>query len=142
MEWISLKTKKNKETEAMETNSINDAVNHPRHYTEGFAPVTIECIDITRHMPFTVGNAFKYVWRAGKKGGPEKTLEDLRKALWYIQDAVQNDCIADYPAAFAVFSLIPKEDTFRWRALHHLANRLPCAAERTIEEWIEEVEND
>lgn len=126
----------------METNSINDAVNHPRHYTEGFAPVTIECIDITRHMPFTVGNAFKYVWRAGKKGGPEKTLEDLRKALWYIQDAVQNDCIADYPAAFAVFSLIPKEDTFRWRALHHLANRLPCAAERTIEEWIEEVEND
>ena len=126
----------------METNSINDAVNHPRHYTEGFAPVTIECIDITRHMPFTVGNAFKYVWRAGKKGGPEKTLEDLRKALWYIRDAVQNECIADYPAAFAVFSLIPKEDTFRWRALHHLANRLPCAAERTIEEWIEEVEND
>ena len=126
----------------METNSINDAVNHPRHYTEGFAPVTIECIDITRHMPFTVGNAFKYVWRAGKKGGPEKTMEDLRKALWYIRDAVQNECIADYPAAFAVFSLIPKEDTFRWRALHHLANRLPCAAERTIEEWIEEVEND
>lgn len=51
----------------METNSTNDAVNHPRHYTEGFAPVSIECIDITRHMPFTVGNAFKYVWRAGKK---------------------------------------------------------------------------
>lgn len=125
----------------METNSTNDAVNHPRHYTEGFAPVTIECIDITRHMPFTVGNAFKYVWRAGKKGGPEKTLEDLRKALWYIRDAVQHDRIADYPAALAVFNLIPREDTFRWRALRHLVNRRMSAAERSVEEWIEEVEN-
>lgn len=123
----------------METNSINDAVNHPRHYTEGFAPVTIECIDVTRHMPFTVGNAFKYVWRAGKKGGPEKTLEDLRKALWYIQDAIQNGCTTEYPSALAIFRLIPKEDTFRWRALRYLANGFPYDAERTIEKWIEEV---
>lgn len=126
----------------MKTNSINNAVNHPQHYTEDFVPVTIKCIDITRHMPVTVGNAFKYVWRAGKKGGPEKTLKDLRKALWYIQNGIPNEYSPDYPAALAVFRLIPKEDTFRWRALYYLANGLPHAAERTIEEWIEEVENE
>ena len=55
----------------------HDNVNHPKHYTKGFAPVNIECIDITRHMDFCLGNAFKYVWRAGKKGGKKKALEDL-----------------------------------------------------------------
>lgn len=125
----------------METSSIDDAVNHPRHYTEGFGPVTIECIDVTRHMPFTVGNAFKYVWRAGRKGGPGKTLEDLRKALWYVRDAIQHESDTDYPAALAVFSLIPKEDTFRWRTLHQLADGLLVAAENSIEQWIDEAED-
>ena len=62
----------------------NDNVNHPRHYS-GIA-ATVECIDISRHMPFSLGNAFKYVWRAGKKGSKEKAQEDLEKALWYLQD--------------------------------------------------------
>ena len=64
----------------------HDPVNHPRHYTNGFLTRPIECIDITRHMGFCSGNAFKYEWRAGKKGGREKLIEDLEKALFYLHD--------------------------------------------------------
>lgn len=56
-----------------------DAVNHPSHYTQH--PSGIECIQITEHMSFTMGNAMKYLWRADLKNG----VEDLKKAVWYIQ---------------------------------------------------------
>lgn len=60
----------------------NDAVNHPSHYTQ----YPVEVIELTRHMPFNRGNAVKYVARAGYKGGPEKELEDIDKAIWYLKD--------------------------------------------------------
>lgn len=63
-------------------NPVNDPVNHPKHYTEH--PSGVECIQITRHMGFNLGNAMKYVWRADLKNG----VEDLRKAIWYLQDEV------------------------------------------------------
>lgn len=59
-----------------------DMVNHPPHYKAH--PSGVECIEITEHMGFCVGNAMKYLWRADEKhddGG----LEDLKKAAWYIQ---------------------------------------------------------
>jgi len=55
-----------------------DAVNHPTHYTKH--PSGVECIQITEHMNFNVGNAVKYLWRADLKNG----LEDLEKARWYV----------------------------------------------------------
>ena len=58
---------------------MNDPVNHPKHYTAH--PSGVECIEITEHMNFCVGNAIKYLWRAGLKG---EQIEDLRKARWYI----------------------------------------------------------
>ena len=58
---------------------MNDNVNHPKHYTNH--PSGVECIEITEHMNFCVGNAIKYLWRAGLKG---EQIEDLRKARWYI----------------------------------------------------------
>ena len=58
---------------------MNDPVNHPKHYTEH--PSGVECIEITEHMNFCVGNAIQYLWRAGLKG---EQVEDLRKARWYI----------------------------------------------------------
>lgn len=61
----------------------HDPVNHPRHYTGH--PSGVECIDITRHMGFNLGNAMKYVWRADLKNG----IEDLRKAIWYIEDEIK-----------------------------------------------------
>jgi hypothetical protein len=57
----------------------NDPVNSPKHYTEH--PSGIECIQITEHMGFNLGNAIKYIWRADLKG---HSIEDLRKAAWYI----------------------------------------------------------
>lgn len=71
--------------------AINDPVNRPAHYTQGPAcpscGSTIECITITRERNFAIGNAIKYLWRAGLKGGGgAKQIEDLEKAVWYIQD--------------------------------------------------------
>ena len=58
---------------------MNDNVNHPKHYTNH--PSGVECIEVTEHMNFCIGNAVKYLWRAGLKG---EQVEDLRKARWYI----------------------------------------------------------
>lgn len=55
-----------------------DAVEHPTHYVSH--PSGIECITITQHMPFVLGNAMKYIWRADLKNG----IEDLEKARWYL----------------------------------------------------------
>jgi hypothetical protein len=62
-----------------------DMVNHPKHYTSD--PSGVECIEITRHRNFNIGNAFKYLWRAGLKDD-RKTVEDLKKAIFYISDEI------------------------------------------------------
>ena len=64
---------------------MNDNVNSPRHYTAD--PSGIECIEVTRWRNFNVGNAIKYLWRAGLKDDT-RTIEDLRKATWYINDEI------------------------------------------------------
>lgn len=64
----------------------HDAVNHPRHYVAH--PSGVECIDITKHMNFCLGNAIKYIWRAGLKG-ENKSVEDLRKAVFYINKEIE-----------------------------------------------------
>lgn len=65
--------------------TTNDPVNHPAHYTSD--PSGVECIEITEHRNFCVGNAIKYLWRAGLKEpeNPSKEIEDLEKAVWYIE---------------------------------------------------------
>ncbi len=69
---------------------MTDMVDHPPHYTSSDAKCancgeSIECIEITRHMSFSIGNAVKYLWRYNLKNG----LEDLKKAKWYIGDAIK-----------------------------------------------------
>jgi len=56
-----------------------DNVNHPPHYTNHKSGV--ECITITQHMGFNLGNALKYIWRCDEK---KNAIEDLKKATWYI----------------------------------------------------------
>jgi len=60
-----------------------DLVNAPPHYTSH--PSGIECIEITRHMGFNLGNAMKYIWRCDLK---KNAVEDLRKAVFYINDEI------------------------------------------------------
>lgn len=62
----------------------HDPVSHPSHYTSH--PSGVECIQITRHMNFCLGNAVKYIWRAGLKGDE---IEDLKKAAWYLNDEIE-----------------------------------------------------
>ena len=71
-----------------------DKVNHPSHYTWLKDKTGIEVIDITRHMDFDLGNAIKYILRAGHKieegyDNRSKTIEDLKKAVWYINDKIK-----------------------------------------------------
>lgn len=61
-----------------------DPVNHPAHYTNH--PSGVECITITEHMGFCLGNAVKYIWRADLKGN---AVEDLKKAAFYIQREIE-----------------------------------------------------
>lgn len=67
----------------MKIKTNHDPINHPAHYTGH--PSGIECIQITEHMGFCLGNAVKYIWRADLKNG----LEDLEKAIWYIQREIE-----------------------------------------------------
>ncbi len=62
----------------------HDVVNKPKHYTEH--PSGIECIQVTEHMGFNLGNAIKYIWRCDLK---KDSIEDLKKAIWYINREVQ-----------------------------------------------------
>lgn len=78
---------------------VTDNVNHPAHYNSH--PSGVECITITEHMNFNVGNAIKYLWRAGIKvchprdisEEADRTrkshLEDLKKAAWYINREIE-----------------------------------------------------
>jgi len=63
---------------------LSDSIDHPAHYTSH--PSRIECIEITEHMNFCIGNAVKYLWRAGMKGD---AVEDLKKARWYIDREIR-----------------------------------------------------
>jgi hypothetical protein len=61
-----------------------DNVNNPSHYTSHKSGT--ECIEITRHMSFNLGNATKYIWRCDLK---KDAIEDLRKAIFYLNDEIE-----------------------------------------------------
>lgn len=73
---------------------MEDKVNHPSHYCWLKDKCGIEVIDITRHLDFDLGNAIKYILRSGKKteqgyNDIEKEIEDLQKAVFYINDKIK-----------------------------------------------------
>ena len=74
------------ESNSLTANVVEDTINHPSHYTFG----KIEVIDVLEdwELGFHLGNAVKYIARAGKKN-PEKTVEDLKKAQWYLARKIQ-----------------------------------------------------
>lgn len=75
---------------------MSDNVNHPTHYTSGpkcECGRVIECITVAREKRYAIGNGIKYLWRAGlkhdaDKSAVEKEIEDLRKAVWFINDEI------------------------------------------------------
>ena len=121
---------------------MTDIINHPAHYTGVTAE--IECIDIARHLNFQLGNAFKYVWRAGKKGGKGKEIEDLKKALWYLEDSIKNgynnlDQCDDLSSGLA--SIVTRgDDSPRGDILRDIAARRIVAAANILREMIRDRE--
>lgn len=68
--------------------STNEAINHPTHYGGEDNPYeTIKVIDAW-NLSFCLGNVVKYISRAGKKAG-NSTLQDLKKARFYLNHAIQ-----------------------------------------------------
>jgi hypothetical protein len=92
--YYPLKTTEKSMSEVMESHANtfiklkesedSDKVNHPHHYTNH--PSGVECIQITEHMNFCLGNAIKYIWRADLKNG----VEDLKKAVFYLNREIEN----------------------------------------------------
>jgi hypothetical protein len=64
---------------------MSDAVNNPKHYNSH--PSGVEAITVCEHYGFNIGNAIKYLWRAGLKSAD--ATEDLKKASWYIQREIE-----------------------------------------------------
>lgn len=77
---------------------MSDSVNHPKHYTSHKSGV--ECIDITEHLNFCIGNAMKYLWRVDDKGDP---IENLQKAKWYIQRELDRRHALNHKKAMETF---------------------------------------
>ena len=73
------------------TKEQTERVNHPFYYRD---PSGVECMTVTRHRDCNIGNAIKYLWRAGLKveeglSNKEKQIEDLQKAIFYINDEIK-----------------------------------------------------
>jgi len=79
------------EYNAEKNNLVNDAVNHPKHYTSH--PSGIECIEIVKHHDCCISNVIKYCWRAGLKNNgndaKEKEIQDLEKAMFYLKCKIE-----------------------------------------------------
>lgn len=107
-----------------------DNVNNPKHYNDH--PSGVECITITEHMNFNVGNAVKYLWRAGLKQSPGKDqaakhLEDLKKAAWYVNREIQRVETAAarlHVKTVIAGSLLPSIGLFEQTSAHDIAAQM------------------
>ena len=86
--------------------TLDPLVIDPPHYTSG----AVEAIEVTRHLPFDLGNAYKYIARAGHKPGTP-AVQDYAKARWYLRDHIEHfgphvwlDLAVDAPLRRAVYA--------------------------------------
>lgn len=95
--WYHCKIRKpeyenNVEQSNESANKKTEQVSHPSHYAWLKDLCGVEPLDICRHLDFNTGNAIKYLLRKDKVDGnktkTEKRIEDLRKAIFYINDEI------------------------------------------------------
>ena len=98
----------NKKNNDKESNMKCEEVDHPKHYQNGLK-TEVECIMFTRNLSFDLGNAFKYVWRAGMK---DDITQDIQKALWYLDDASVYNISAGAPE---LEDFLPKSSLEWWK---------------------------
>lgn len=117
--------------------NTEDMVNSPKHYT-GYSMV-VEPIIICKELSFCIGNAVKYIVRAGLKGAPEKELEDYKKAGYYITAGAE-DSVPE--AALQVFDTVkeafPEDKRY---IIDLLLNEDTMDAYVEVAKKIEELEN-
>jgi flavodoxin len=100
----------------------DDVVNHPSHYTHYKG---VEVIEITREMNFNLGNAVKYIARAGLKD-PSKEIEDLQKAIFYVKDELARGVSPKDPDELEsewgdkVYELASQMSTYRQEAVEYI----------------------
>lgn len=138
----------------MECNVIAKDPINPSHYKNGpFKMKNLECIEVTRHLPFAAGNAVKYVWRAGNKG---PVMEDLKKSMWYLTEWISSasdpwfgqkiNAPSPFAIAKAIFELTESayEDGFTTVKREIIMCILDCnpeAAKEKIETWSKETKS-
>ena len=109
---------------------------NPAYYRQGSG---VECIDVVRHLPFSQGNAMKYVWRAGNKNDIK---QDLEKALWYVNDCIAQDAgvvLHGDPKVLLdkhLTYLLDQGDYDRETALHFLSQGYFKVAAVAIKTWL------
>lgn len=90
---IALRYMNEQRSKAIAKDGAGEQVSHPSHYAWLKDLCGVEPIDICRHFDFAIGNALKYLMRKGKVDGDktekEKRIEDLKKAVFYIQDEIK-----------------------------------------------------
>ena len=69
---------------------MSESVNHPLHYGGGENPYEAIRVIEAWELGFALGNAVKYISRAGKKD-PKTQIDDLRKAAWYLEREIVNN---------------------------------------------------
>lgn len=106
---------------------MTDMVNHPPHY-KGH-PSRIECIAVTRGCDFDTGNAIKYVWRRNDKGA---TVEDLRKARWYLNDGMLHSTYSILPEQKALLVRVAEAEPDQLAAAFYLAAALRGHSEMLV----------
>lgn len=113
-----------------------DMVNQPPHYKDASG---IECKEITCHrkMPFSLGNAIKYLYRAGSKGD---LLEDLKKAEWYLRVAYLNSELLPVDVVRRLSEVAAVRKTEAGKALNLLSRHQVLDAYRVVKSEIEQME--
>lgn len=119
-----------------EEESGEDMVNKPPHYKDASG---IECKEITCHrkMPFSLGNAIKYLYRAGSKGD---LLEDLKKAEWYLRVAYLNGERVPKAVEVRLLEVAAHRKTAAGRALNAIRLHEVAAAYQSVKSEIERLE--
>ena len=123
-----------------------DMVNEPPHYKD--SSVVIEPIEVLKYMDFCLGNAFKYVIRAGKKGD---YLEDLKKAQWYFNKASKHPlfCVGDpeeeqkFTTLFSFFMVHTNNPLLqKAQKCTHYFDEYPVKVKQVVDATIESLEKE
>ena len=111
------------------TKKNDESVNHPSHYNTGSIEVIDFIEDLGLDIGFCLGNAIKYISRAGKKD-KEKTVEDIKKAQWYLSrwlDAMRKEV---QESMYIEYSGPRKISVYRYIAEQKLSYRLGYAIDQ------------